>query len=133
MSLFSAINFLRFQKKSIVPAQYFIQINGYAGPVTGLGKAKKGKKTGVVVEKKVLPVETDVNKLLKFVCGTNVMKEGKDVEIKPDSEYPDWLWSLRTGPAPKLEELDPNTKEYWKKVRKIGMNRQNKLARLRKF
>lgn len=62
------------------------------------GKAKKKlAKVGAIVEKKVLPVETDAHKLVKFVCGSNIKKEGEDIVLKPDSEYPDWLWKLNTG------------------------------------
>lgn len=50
------------------------------------------------MEKKVLPVETDPVRLVNYVCGTNMLKEGgEDIQIKPDSEYPDWLWTIRTG------------------------------------
>lgn len=85
-------------------------------------------------EKKILPVEKDVNKLLTYVCGTNLCKEGgEDVKIKPDSEYPSWLWNIRTGPPLTLEELDPNTKQYWKKLRSLGLRRNNKLRKTRKF
>lgn len=86
------------------------------------------------MEKRVLPVEKDADKLLTHVCGTNLCKEGgEDVKIKPDSEYPSWLWSIRIGRPPTLEELDPNTKQYWKKLRIIGLRRNNKLRKIRKF
>lgn len=64
-----------------------------------LGTKKGGKagKLGPVVEKKVLPVETDPEKLVNFVCGSNILKQGEDVKLKPDNEYPDWLWTLRIG------------------------------------
>lgn len=106
----------------------------YAAHNLSLGKkGKLGKKVGPTSTKKVLPVETDVNKLLTFVCGSNIYKEGKDIEIKPDSEYPDWLWNIRTGPLPPLEEMDKNTKAYWRRLRRMGMQRHNKLAKLRRF
>lgn len=88
---------------------------------------------GPMIEKKVLPVETDPQKLVNFVCGSNINKTGQDVAIKPDSEYPEWLWTLRTGPPPTLEELDPDSKEYWRKIRTLGMKRNNKLSKLKKF
>lgn len=44
-----------------------------------------------------MPVETDAKKLVNFVCGSNILKEGQDIELKPDSEYPDWLWNLNIG------------------------------------
>ena len=98
-----------------------------------MGKKGSAGKKGPTMEKKVLPVETDVHKLLKYVCGSNIYKDGQDVEIKPDSEYPDWLWTIRTGPAPALEELDANTKTYWRRLRRMGLKRNNKLASLRRF
>ncbi|GLH09704.1 39S ribosomal protein L54, mitochondrial [Gryllus bimaculatus] len=61
-----------------------------------LGKKKKGK-LGPIMEKKVLPVVEDANKLVNYVCGSNILKEGEDIKIKPDNEYPEWLWSIRTG------------------------------------
>lgn len=64
-----------------------------------LGKSKKktSGKGGPVLEKSELPVETDAKKLVKFVCGSNTLKEGHDIELKPDLEYPDWLWKLNIG------------------------------------
>nr|ADO95158.1 mitochondrial ribosomal protein L54 [Antheraea yamamai] len=104
-----------------------------AGGVMGLGKGKKkGAKLGAV-EKKEMPVETDPHKLINYVCGSNIYTTGEDVKIKEDSEYPEWLWSLRTGPPPTLEELDPNTKEYWLRVRTAGMRRNNRLRSMRRF
>lgn len=38
-----------------------------------------------------------------------------------------------SGKAPSLEELDPDTKEYWRKVRKMGIRRNNQLSKLKKF
>lgn len=99
----------------------------------GAMKKKKAGKVGPVMEKKVLPVETDPIKLVSYVCGSNIFKTGEDVRIKPDSEYPEWLWNVRTGPPPPLEELDPNTKEYWRRIRKMAIRRNNKLLQLKKF
>ncbi|XP_018312229.1 39S ribosomal protein L54, mitochondrial isoform X2 [Mycetomoellerius zeteki] len=118
-----------FPRNSIISTRYTVQTREYAGP-----GVRKLKKTLVAVEKKVLPIETDVNRLLTHVCGTNIYKEGgKDVELKPDSEYPSWLWNIRTGPPPPLEELDPNTKQYWKRLRLLGLRKNNQKSITRKF
>lgn len=101
--------------------------------IGGALKKKKLGKLGPVVEKKVLPVETDANKLVNFACGTNIFKTGEDIQLKPDSEYPEWLWNIRTGDPKPLEELDPNSKEYWRRIRKMAMRRNNKLAQLKMF
>ncbi|KAL6428644.1 hypothetical protein ACFW04_007924 [Cataglyphis niger] len=122
-----------FSRNSIIPIQYTIQTKNYAKPVIQTGM-KKPRKSMVAVEKKLLPVETDVNRLLTYVCGTNIFKEGgEDVKIKPDSEYPSWLWTIRTGPPPSLEELDPNTKQYWRKLRLLGLKRNNREKATKKF
>ncbi|XP_004522681.1 39S ribosomal protein L54, mitochondrial [Ceratitis capitata] len=97
------------------------------------GKKKKLGKLGPVVEKKEIPVETDANKLVNYVCGSNILKTGQDIKLKPDSEYPDWLWSLNVDRIIPVEEMDPNTKQYWRRLRKQGLRRNNQLNRLKKF
>lgn len=73
-------------------------VSTYVSALMSLGKSKKkAGKGGPVVEKSQLPVETDAKKLVTFLCGSNILKEGEDVPLKPDSEYPDWLWKLNTG------------------------------------
>lgn len=43
---------------------------------------KVGGKMGAVVEKKVMPVETDPHKLVNYVCGSNIYVKGEDVKVK---------------------------------------------------
>ncbi|CAL1547535.1 unnamed protein product [Lymnaea stagnalis] len=78
-------------------------------------------KVGAQAAKKTkMEVVTDPEQLLKYCCGANIYVDGKDPEIKPDSEYPDWLWNLRTERGGvKLEELDPDTMAYWRRLAKI--------------
>ncbi|XP_011861819.1 PREDICTED: 39S ribosomal protein L54, mitochondrial [Vollenhovia emeryi] len=131
MSLAVVYRLFRIPAKSLIPTRHTIQTQEYAAVRPG---TKKVKKTLVAVEKKVLPVETDVNRLLTHVCGTNIYKEGgEDVKLKPDSEYPSWLWNIRTGPPPPLEEMDPNTKQYWRRLRLLGLRKKNKERATRKF
>lgn len=45
-----------------------------------------------------LPVETDAKRLVTHLCGSNLLVEGgQDIELKPDNEYPEWLWNLHIG------------------------------------
>lgn len=67
-------------------------------------------KTAVVPEPE--PIR-DTQKLQKYCCGLNYAKEGSDPELKPDSEYPEWLWDVHTGPPKTYKDYDPNTREYW--------------------
>mmetsp|Transcript_59457 Transcript_59457/g.128931 ORF Transcript_59457/g.128931 Transcript_59457/m.128931 type:complete len:153 (+) Transcript_59457:53-511(+) len=38
------------------------------------------------------------------VEGLNIYKDGSDVKLKPDEEYPDWVWKIHI-PKPTLSEL----------------------------
>lgn len=90
------------------------------------------KKVKGTKQKINLPVEEDINKLLNYVCGSNIYKEGEDIKLKPDSEYPEWLWKIRTEP-PKLSDLDPNTKQYWRYIRRMAHIRNNKIMKNKRF
>ncbi|KAK2178098.1 hypothetical protein NP493_563g04058 [Ridgeia piscesae] len=107
-----------------------IPSHGYAVKKLTGAKGAKAMAAAGGVQRKRLEVETDPEKLCKFVCGGNIYKEGSDPELKPDSEYPDWLWELRTerGSVP-LEELEPDTYKYWQCLRHTEMKR---VAKLRK-
>ena len=86
--------------------------------------AKKGNPGAVRVGSKLgagaspsganIDLPKDASSLSKYCIGSQVYKDQPDPEILPDSSsYPDWLWSIRTNGPPLLEELDPNTLEYW--------------------
>lgn len=87
-------------------------------------------------KKKLMDVETDTNKLCNFVCGVNYFKEGEDPPILLDSEYPDWLFTLRTNrKAPDLSELSKDDWYYWIRLRKINIrnnNKERKYSKLKK-
>jgi large subunit ribosomal protein L54 len=74
-------------------------------------KAKKGGKSAADASKTPALI-----KELKSttVFGANILKEGSDPRIQPDSEYPDLLWHL-LDKCPVLSELrrkDPKTLPY---------------------
>lgn len=46
-----------------------------------MGKKKKLGKLGPIMEKKIIPVETDATKLVNYVCGSNYMKTGEDIKV----------------------------------------------------
>lgn len=92
---------------------------------TSLGTQLGGKIGGAAAgasRRLQLEPETDPVKLTTFLCGGDISREGgKDPELKPESEYPDWLWTLRLerGSLP-LDKLDPDTWDYWLKLQKIN-------------
>ncbi|KAM6168906.1 large ribosomal subunit protein mL54 [Erethizon dorsatum] len=97
-------------------------------------KGSKGAKGGVVSEALKDPdVCTDPVQLTTHAMGVNIYKEGQDVVLKPDAEYPEWLFQVNVGPPKKLEELDPDTREYWRLLRKQNIWRENRLNKNRKF
>ncbi|XP_006025827.1 39S ribosomal protein L54, mitochondrial, partial [Alligator sinensis] len=71
--------------------------------------------------------------LAKHAVGVNYYKQGSDVALKDDADYPDWLFQMYLGPPKKLEELDPETPEYWRLLRKLNTWHRNKLSKNRKF
>lgn len=74
-----------------------------------------------------LEVEMDPVKLCTRLVGGNINKEGEDPVLKPDSDYPEWLWKLRTDREPvKLEDLEYNSAEYWERLKEM-----DKLRRMR--
>ncbi|EDW01310.1 39S ribosomal protein L54, mitochondrial [Drosophila grimshawi] len=129
-NLTMALNLLR-QRLATTTAARCYAVKPVA--VGAAGKKKKLGKLGPIMEKKIIPVETDANKLVNYVCGSNYMKTGEDVKLKPDAEYPDWLWTLNTERIVPLDELDPDTKQYWRRLRKMALRRNNQLSKLKKF
>lgn len=87
----------------------------------------------MVVEEEVVEVNKNPEDLVKYCIGSNYFKEGSDVELKADEEYPNWLWDIHIGPPKKLDELEEDSLQYWRKLRKINMKRNNRLAKLKKF
>ncbi|KAK4267272.1 hypothetical protein QN277_024072 [Acacia crassicarpa] len=64
---------------------------------------KKGSKGAAAAD---APKASTLSKEVKSstVVGANILKEGSDPKILPDSEYPDWLWHL-LDKRPALSEL----------------------------
>ncbi|GAB6031216.1 hypothetical protein CHUAL_009033 [Chamberlinius hualienensis] len=103
----------------IIPSASYAKKIGFSD-----GGKTKTKLGGPVMTKKRLPVETDPHRLANYVCGTNLLKEGgEDIKIKSDSEYPDWIWKMKLDGPPSLEDLDPNTLEYWKRLKHYAQKR----------
>uniref|UniRef100_A0A131XCR9 Large ribosomal subunit protein mL54 n=1 Tax=Hyalomma excavatum TaxID=257692 RepID=A0A131XCR9_9ACAR len=92
-------------------------------------KASAAAAAGLSIQpkKKKLPVETDPEKLVRFCCGSNIYKEGKDVELGPDEAYPSWLWELPLNGPPPQSEMDPETPEYWEALHRRALLNQNRL------
>ncbi|KAH1174553.1 39S ribosomal protein L54, mitochondrial [Mauremys mutica] len=71
--------------------------------------------------------------LTTHAIGVNFYRQGPEVALKDDSEYPDWLFQMHLGPPKTLEELDPETPQYWRLLRKHNTWRRNKLSKGKKF
>ncbi|XP_033903728.3 large ribosomal subunit protein mL54-like isoform X5 [Acipenser ruthenus] len=102
---------------------------GYAKKV-----AAKGKGKGMAKDAQKGPeVCKDPVKLTTHAMGVNIYKEGQDPPLQAASEYPEWLFQLDLGPPKQLSELDPESREYWKLMRKEHMWRFNKLHKGKKL
>ncbi len=66
------------------------------------------------------------------VCnGINILKTGSDPPLRPDAEYPDWLWGLIDGAntPPKPSQLSQDSKEYWRRYNKVKAHKNNELQK----
>ena len=52
------------------------------------GLAKKAKKAEAPARQSAQAPASPV------VVGLNILKDGQDPELRPDSEYPEWIWTL---------------------------------------
>uniref|UniRef100_A0A0N5CHG7 39S ribosomal protein L54, mitochondrial n=1 Tax=Strongyloides papillosus TaxID=174720 RepID=A0A0N5CHG7_STREA len=78
-------------------------------------------------------VETDAEKLCKYVC-INYLTEVKEPgpEIKPDSEYPAWLFELDLSEPRELEDMDPDV-DGWMYYRTLLKRYHEQNRRIRKL
>ncbi|CAB1314070.1 unnamed protein product [Coregonus sp. 'balchen'] len=108
---------------------YRIPTCGYAKKV-----AAKGKGKGMVKDVLKGPeVCKDPVKLTSHAVGVNIFKQGDDPALKPPEEYPEWLFQLQLGPPKNIHELEPDSREYWKVLRKEHMLRFNRLHKGKKL
>ncbi|NWX48372.1 RM54 protein, partial [Steatornis caripensis] len=98
-------------------------------PAAVKSKGKNVPKEGL----KAPEVCTDPAMLATYAMGVNYFKDGPEVALKPDAEYPDWLFKIHLGPPKKLEELDPDSIEYWRRLRKYNTWQRNKLKKGKKL
>ncbi|KAK0590914.1 hypothetical protein LWI29_033154 [Acer saccharum] len=89
--------------RSLIFAKETVRDVGRRSFATGAGKAKKGGKGGAASD---APKASSLTKEAKSttVVGANILKDGADPKVLPDSEYPDWLWHL-LDKRPPLSEL----------------------------
>lgn len=106
-----------------------IQTCGYAKKV-----AVKGKGKGILKEEFKGPeVCTDPVRLTSYAVGANIFKQGEDPQLKPPEQYPEWLFQLKLGMPQKLHELESDSWEYCRRLRKENIWRFNRLHKGKKF
>ncbi|KAL3526149.1 hypothetical protein ACH5RR_014521 [Cinchona calisaya] len=97
-----SVNYFRALRTNLIPKEV-VGVGGCRTFSAGGGKTKKGSKGGGAAD---APKESTLSKEVKSttVVGCNILKDGVDPKILPDSEYPDWLFHL-LDKRPALSEL----------------------------
>ncbi|EGD83245.1 hypothetical protein PTSG_03876 [Salpingoeca rosetta] len=68
-------------------------------------------------------------KALPTTCpGANINEGGEDPELKPDDQYPEWLWSLAEAPKTSAD-FDASDKYHWRKRGKEHCKDDNTLRK----
>ncbi|EUB56686.1 39S ribosomal protein L54, mitochondrial [Echinococcus granulosus] len=94
----------------------------------GFAERRAVKGVAAVAKTREIDVEKDAYKLVNFCC-INYRIDDQPIPLKPDSEYPDWLWSIRVSRRPpKLVEIDPDSYYYWRRIRRLHNRHLNNLA-----
>ncbi|URD72648.1 hypothetical protein MUK42_08718, partial [Musa troglodytarum] len=112
IQLYMAMTRTRLLRETSMPnkaAPFIMGIRGFAvgGGKVAMQKVPKGVAIGA-------PKASAPNKELKSttVLGANILKDGADPKIKPDTEYPNWLWLLHNKHPPLSEQ-------WWKDPRSL--------------
>ncbi|CAH8853707.1 unnamed protein product [Trichobilharzia szidati] len=91
-------------------------------------KVKATKGIAAVAKVREIKVESDPEKIVNCCC-INYRIGEQPIPLKPDSEYPEWLWKLRVNRrSVPLSEVDKNSYQYWRRIRKMNRDLINNLA-----
>nr|DAD24592.1 TPA_asm: hypothetical protein HUJ06_026056 [Nelumbo nucifera] len=119
-----AMNCMKSLRSFIISKEAFRVVNCRTFSTAG-GKAKKGSKGGA----NDAPKASILRKEVKYttVVGANILKDGLDLKIVLDSEYPDRLWHLldKKPPFSELRRKNIETLPYallsW--ITKLGLRK----------
>lgn len=61
-------------------------------------------------------------------------QEGEEPKLKPDSEYPDWLWTLDTQPKRNvtIDDFEPDSQEYWDFLKMEARKQKHKRMQIKR-
>ena len=82
-------------------------------------KAKKGDAASPLKQAAEAPSSS-------VVVGLNILKEGQDPELRPDSEYPEWIWTLHEE-RPSLQTLKTKHEDDPESLSELEQRRLYKL------
>ena len=100
----------------------------------GKAGAKGGKKGGADKGGEFSsPTITDPKQLQTVCIGLQLEEGGDDVTLKPDEEYPDWLWKMSVQPKYLPEHFEPGTEDYYKALEKSNWSLKTDRLKMRSY
>ena len=67
------------------------------------------------------------------LLGVSYLKDDNGAVSQADNEYPDWLWQLNKHKQTIMEEFDPHSQTYRKRLRKRQRREENERRKMKRF
>ena len=98
------------------------------------GKAMKGGKGGADKGGEFnSPTVTDPEQLQTVCVGLQLEEGAPEIALKPDDEYPDWLWEMSVEPKFLPEHFTPDTEDYYKALEKSNWALKSDRLKMRSY
>jgi hypothetical protein len=79
------------------------------------------------------PTVTDPKTLQSVCVGIQLEEGAPEVSLKPDDEYPNWLWEMSVEPKYLPEHFTPDTEDYYRALEKSNWSLKSDRLKMRSY